>query len=474
MPRFSEEGAPAGIEDFFVFASPTALAASSEPDAVQGSLASVGVVQNIYRLDLFPNAATLAANDVVNIVVPVAPVGAVWTRLGGILQSAAFVTDWYLDSAAGSDAADGSIGAPLKTLGELAKRLSGVVVQVVMRVHLAAGNYDAVEFDIEFGNADALAFIIQGAFTSSAPVALSTVTTEAPGSNTRGAITAATTFVDATRLRLTSTTTPAYTGAMAYVTRVLGAGSANVTEWAQISNELVGTTTNQAFPVATDQYVVDTLQANILGPIRIRGVGKERTRVMIRDCKITPQFGGCDQFYGQASNLVTGATIYACDYQADCNWQDCRGQVFVTQIRGQCLIEGGQVNPGALIVRSNLVQLGGVVNTRGEVQVKGGGIALQRGAQWQSSSSPLSIVDSASGVTLADASFMHLATAVLWGDNNTLATGISVGMNCCVGIATGLPVLVATTNQVLLNGVPALYSASLMNATNGAVYGALS
>lgn len=456
----------------FQFADVAALAANDVAEVPDGTIAHAGVINDGYVLNKNPSATLTAAIDGVSVVSATGVAGAVWVRLFWRNYDAWRQPTWYVDSTNGDDTNSGTtVGAPLRTLIELGYRLSGAVINIAMRVNLAASavSYGAVSFNVRFGPLDGACLIVQGAVSSSAPVALLSATAEAPATNGRGAITSAGTFVLGQRLRLVATANPAYTGAMAFVTRVVGPGSANVNQWAQISSEIFGTTVNQAFPSAGDQYVVDTLGSTIQH-INIVGDGMLRTRVMVRDCIVSPTVR--DTFSGNGLNLMTAACVYACTYVATADWQNCNGLAACCSFPA-LIIEGGHVNLAAVVVFGGFICVNTHIALRGSLTIRSGTIALQVGSQLHANGPAIGFFDTvaATAVAIVTGSFMFLSNARLFGSDNTIATGVGVGMNSSGSYISAIPVLAVTTNEVVLNGVGANYADNLMNAANGAVWG---
>jgi hypothetical protein len=461
------------------------MVAANATSLADGSVASVGVVNALYRLEKTPPAAVLAGADASNIVTASAPAGAIWARLGGWNQDARYATDWYVDAVSGDDAADGQTAlTPLKTIAEVSRRLSGIALQVFTTVHLAAGAYGACRFDIQQGAVDGAGILVVGTVSSSSPVALTGVTATNPNTSTRGRIQAATTFVDATRLRLVS---GAGSGAMAEVTRVIGVGDANVTEWSQISSLQFGTLTNQATPSIGDQFVVDTIQSSVT-LIDMQCDSSVRGRVIIQNCNIRQTAAGsvpqAHRMRGNSSpSLGIGALIYACNF-ADAGgsaFQDCYTMFFCCSVDTQAIFSKSFIALAGGSCRGlmTLIQ-GGFIQTRGPYCFDAGRLVLSAGI-WSSNGTNLQFCDSAGGAavqcSVSGRSYSSGASAPWWSSDCTFATGVAVASGCGVFYTT-LPTIVAATQEVLLGGVAHTYAAvnasgGLMNTNNGAVMAVL-
>lgn len=459
---------------FAYVAAMAAIDATAVPD---GTLASVGTVNAIYRIEKSPPSAVLAAVDAVNIVAATLPAGAIWARLGGLNQNARYQTDWYVDTATGSDAATGLLGAPLKTLGEVARRLQGVILQVSVTVHLAAGAYGACIFAFEFGAIDGILFLVIGTVSSSAAVALTGVTARNPLTSTRGQIQASTTFVDRTRLRLTS---GAGSGATAEVTQVIGAGDCYVTAWGQISNVQFGTLLNTASPVVGDTFVVDTLLSSV-SLIDMSCVSSLRGRVVIQDCNVrnvSPSPMSHRAYGNQSMTTASSSLIYRCNF-SDAGGSSFRGMscmIYCCSIDGISFVESGRVALGGGALRGALtVQEAGEVLQRGTCTFDGGRVVVN-GGFWSSNGIDVEFCDAAGGiafqVTRGGRVFCNGGSAPWWSANTSFVTGVSVGTGSCIAYTT-VPTVSAVTQQVLLGGVAQTYSAvntpgGLVNAVNGA------
>lgn len=196
-------------------------------------------------------------------------------------------TSWFLDAVTGDDSNDGSTtSTALRTMRELANRISLRRIAVAVTVTLAAGDYsaDPVQFDVEIASTGSLLLLgtttalHTGTLTGFAATVAGAASTNAGA--VRGLITSAGTFAEATRVRVTS---GAALDALAWVTAVPGPGQANTTRFGKIASPLTGTTVTESNPSIGDTYVVEDLPT-ILGrlDVRVRGPG----RMLVRDATI--------------------------------------------------------------------------------------------------------------------------------------------------------------------------------------------
>lgn len=244
---------------------------------------------------LSPSAALLAAVDGVNILSVTGVAGAVWVRAVALALPPAYEAAWYV-STTGSDAAAGTtVGAPLKTLKELARRLNGARIAQNTTVTLGAGTFQedpVFSLDMSLG----FFFTIVGNVTSSAVDTLAAYTPNtvgAAGTNVgavRALFTATTaTLTDKSRLRMTS---GAAAGCIAYVTRVVtpGVGTVvNVWRFAQLATVGLSERVTLADPSAGDTYVTDTLNTTV-GAVSFNlsgGQGSNNGFATLQDCNVT-------------------------------------------------------------------------------------------------------------------------------------------------------------------------------------------
>ncbi len=314
-PGVGNGGATGGALAFDSVPNLAAFNASAQPNF---AFASVGTINDSYRLFRSPSPALLAAADGVNVVDAAAPAGAVWVRLYERNLAAEYVDTWYVDPTLGSDANAGTApgAAALRTLTEVALRVRAIHQDVT--VNVAAGDLSAAPFNLDVEtNGFSMAFF--GDVTSSAADVLAAVTATvagAAGTNagaTRGAVTAtAGSFTDKQRLRLTSGTNA---GATAHVTRVVtpGAGGvANVERWGQLVNPRTTSTVASVEPAPGDSYVADTLNT-ILSRFDARARGNGR--ILFQDFRPTPTSADVVRLTGD-NPTGGGVMLYRCQFPA--------------------------------------------------------------------------------------------------------------------------------------------------------------
>jgi hypothetical protein len=275
------------------FNSPTALGAFDATGQPNYQLASVGTVNDSYRLLTSPSALLLAAAGSVNVVAPSGPPGAVFVRLGDLNIPAQYETAWYIDPAIGSDSNTGTTAlAPLKTPTEWFRRMNGTTVSQDVTVFLAAGTI--VGDMIGTINIVSPAIIVfQGTVTEDAGHTVVSATATSPSGAIRGFITSADNFTDPQRLRFTGDVTPAVANAIAYVTGTNGGLTSAFISTPGVVADLhppnTGSPTN-SFPVAGDTYVVQTLNTTMRPPnvdFSINGLG----RFVFKDLNFSPLSG---------------------------------------------------------------------------------------------------------------------------------------------------------------------------------------
>lgn len=331
------------------------------------ALVMVKSVEDHFQLDKTPLAATLAAADGITIVVSGTNPAHVWIRKMIRSLNWEHQAAWFISPGPGNDENAGDTAlVPIQTLAELTRRLNGsggtATINQNTLVTFANGSPGAINLDVHIG--DTFFFTFQGAISSTAASAIDAVTATVPSTNTRGAITdAATVFVDQTRLRLTS---GASTGALAWVTRVIAAGNANVSRWALVNPQL-STFPTLVEPAAGTTFVVDSLATTINRiDIRVRGNG----RMIIRDMNITSQEA---HRITQDQTLQAGVYIYGCNVQT-ADFFGSNGMLM------SCQILGLAAQRSALFVRAS-VMIGNLVGSVVSVN-EGGHIAFSRGCQF--------------------------------------------------------------------------------------------
>lgn len=256
-----------------------------------GAIANVQSVGALFELDQAPSAELLAAVDGVTIVAPTVP-GPVWTRRTHTTNTRwASQPAWELDVVNGSDDGPGTPGQPLRTMGELCRRLYRARIRSSVTVDVLAGDLsaDAVQLDLDI--AQATTVLLRGALTSVADVLAVSLPNVAGAAATnagaqRAAVTAtAATFADRGRLRITD---GAAIDGLAWVTRVPTPGPggvANVFRWGRMANPLTSTVVTNLTPAAGAGYVLDTFESTIGAlDLRARGPG----RIVLEDLHIRP------------------------------------------------------------------------------------------------------------------------------------------------------------------------------------------
>lgn len=447
------------------------IAASDVTAIPDQALATVGVINDSYRLFKAPSSAVVAAADGVNIIAVTAPVGQhwVWIRLYLENQSAWYVPLWNV-STTGNDGNDGVIN-PLKSLQEVSNRLRGAILPQSVTVQLGAGSFGGAFFDVRFVDSlDGGVFLVLGTLSSTAPI-VGTYTAEVPTTLTRGTIAAADTFVDRTRLRIISGT--GTNGFMAFVTRVVSAGNANVTTWQRISNVPFGTTNDVGNPNNGDTYVVDTLLTTVAG-LRMTCKAAMRARVVCQDCVVSiPTVGGVS--YGahimtgpDGPELGLGALVYRCTFD-DSPSAGLTGAFLNSDVFTTCCNHFSQ-----MVVQNSFMSIAGNVyynllspfGPGSEIAMRtsccwdGGTISVQNGAYFSTSAgTSMQFCDGVSPTAISIAGTFMLPSCLPWGANVTFTTAFQVtaAQNCLYTTAQ-LPTIPATTNQCLIGGVSKHYT----------------
>lgn len=106
-------------EDILTFATVAELAAYDDSALADGTLAYVQSVRSYWSRRAQTNPAT--ADGITNVQDPTN--AATWYRQSEASPSWLNAASWYINEAAGSDEASGAVAAPLKTQGELARRI---------------------------------------------------------------------------------------------------------------------------------------------------------------------------------------------------------------------------------------------------------------------------------------------------------------------------------------------------------------
>ncbi len=345
--------------------SAAALAAYNATSLPDFSIASAGEITDSYRLLRSPAPAVLAAADGANVIVATAPAGAVWTRLGDRNIPAEYEAQWYVDVAAGNDGNSGTaIGAPLKTLTEMGRRVCEIHQDVTVTV--AAGDLSAYPFELDI-ETNGFSIAIVGAVTSTADDALAGVlatTAGTAGTNAgaqRGTVTAtAAAFTDKQRLRLTS---GAQSGATAHVTRVTTpgvGGVANVERWGQLVTPRTTSTVASVEPAVGNTFVADTLGTTIgRFDARARGHG----RILFQDLNVSPPSVGDVIRFGGDNSVGGGVMLYRCRFPAATVIIPSFGTIACSQF-----LSNLAVISGSLVMRKNVYC--------GPVEVRGTGAYL--------------------------------------------------------------------------------------------------
>jgi len=236
------------------YANIAAVIATDWTGVPNGTFLGIVTPDDIYELLTSPSAAIIAATDGVNIIQPTTPNTVRIVRKG---YAASYVSDWYVDTAAGSDTNDGlTSGTALKTLTEWQNRFNpfGQRRQLFQAttLHIAAGTYSE---GLSLNHLGAT-FTVQGSFTvgSNITLAAGTANASAAGSGTRAqVVTASGTFAVGQRLRCVSGSN---VGATCYVQALNGdAQHAFVTPWVTPTTTYRATTVTMA---VGDVVVVET------------------------------------------------------------------------------------------------------------------------------------------------------------------------------------------------------------------------
>lgn len=300
-----------------------------------GVVAFVNSVEAQWTFD----ATSVAVADGITIAQPVVGPGR-WFRVPGFSVKWTLQTTWFV-SPVGDDENPGLVvGSPIQTLNELSRRISGGTIDASVLVTLAAGFVGDLDLELYIDN-DLVFFQIQGNVTSTAPAALTAVTPTNPGADARGLVTtAATPFVDLTRVRLTSGVSA---GAIAWVTRVPGANQANVSRWATTNPLLTDEPTIAEAAVGND-IVTDTLGTLMGRPNLIcHGAGT----ILVRDCTIQATGNTAIRGKGDRPNRA-GIYFYGCRFSPVSRFRDA-DCVLVS-----CSMAGTQIEKSSLRCRASV------------------------------------------------------------------------------------------------------------------------
>lgn len=400
-------------------ASASRLVDTDTTGMVDGTTVWINSVEAFFMLD----AASVVAADGITIAAPAVGPGR-WFRVPGFSVKWTTQTAWFV-SPAGDDENTGLVvGSPIQTLNELSRRISGGTIDASVLVTLAAGFVGDLDLELFIDN-DSVFFQIQGNVTSTAPAALTAVTPTNPGADTRGLVTtAATVFVDLTRVRLTS---GASAGAIAWVTRVPGANQANVSRWA-ITNPLLTDQPTIAEAAAGNDIVTDTLGSLVGRPDLVcHGAGT----ILVRDCTIQATGNTAIRARGDRPDRA-GIYFYACRFSPVSRFRgaDC---VLVSCSMAGTQVETSSLRPRACVFTDDFVNVfdtSVVTFSRGcqfdgaQLRVEFGGTATFTGGT-NGDCGWVDVVEEACINVFPDSNAISDdATSVLWGANNvvTIAT----------------------------------------------------
>lgn len=291
--------------DTISLASPSRLVDIDTTSVQNGTILKVLSVEAQFQLD---KTSVLAA-DGITIVAPLVGPGR-WLRVQGGSIRWANQASWTIDPAAGNDENDGSALAPLLSLDEWGRRVSGQRIGAAMVVTLLAGSAGAIR---PIGTFFASSVQFVGDVTSTAPAALTAVTVQVPATNTRALIaTAATPFTDKTQVRIVGGPRD---GALSRVTRIPAANQANVSSRFQLTVITASPVPTLVDPVVGDMVVTDTLNSAIqeidLSQCFFRGAA-----VIFTKCRITTPTGSTRvanrlDFAQSLNNLIR---FWACEF----------------------------------------------------------------------------------------------------------------------------------------------------------------
>ena len=325
---------PTGLGASLVFTTPQAAQAFNFTSTPDLSIASVGVVNDLYILMKTPPAA--AVSDGLNVITPAAPAGAKLFRKYVTDTPAQFQTVWFVDPVAGDDRNSGTALAPLATLAEWCRRLSGTTVTQDVTVTLLAGTivggFPLRNITLGVG----VLVLIQGTITSSVASTITAVTGQNSATNTRGTITDPTAaFVRGNRLRLVS---GAFVDGIAWVfgggtgtTPIVGPNWSRYTDNHPPGNSIP----TQSAPAVNDTYVIDTYTSILQMSdftVPVNGPG----RVCFKDVQfISNSAGSFEDFQAvrTSNNLSTfsGVQFVACLFGTNSFWEMQSSQASFSQ-----------------------------------------------------------------------------------------------------------------------------------------------
>jgi hypothetical protein len=320
------------------FASPQAAQAFNFSSQADFTVASVGVVNDLYLLQKSPPVAP--TSDGLNVITPAGPPGARLFRIYVPNTPASYQASWAVNSASGDDRNDGTPAHPLQTGTELARRFNSANFQITDVDVAITGTISGVPLN-RISCAGGTLVKIHGNVTSSAPRAIATVTPESPSTNVRGHITdAGGAFAQGQRLRLVTGT---HTGYVAYCLAGTTATDAVVSQWSLLGDlhGLLNTIPSQANPTAGDQYVTDTLTSTLLlGPLSAEVTNSGR--LVFQDLVMSQNIAGPgfpNYQYGstkQNQSQPGGGTVFAA-----CKWDNSAGAGMATSsgMFLQCLFQ---------------------------------------------------------------------------------------------------------------------------------------
>jgi hypothetical protein len=294
-------GSGIGPFDTTVQASASRLADVDTTAVANGVIAEVLSVGAQFVLDKTSSTAA----DGITVVEPVFGPGR-WFRVPGYSRRWAVQAAWFLDPAGDDENSGLTALAPLRTVEELSRRISGATIGQSTVATLAAGTYGRLTLDLTLPQG--IVFTVQGTLSTTATGTLSATTSAVPSTNTRQIITNTggdPAFIDRTRVRLTS---GASVGAVSWVTRVIAADSVNTKRFALIAP---ATQTNPTLvnPAAGNTYAVESLTTTI-GRCELRAQGPGR--LLVSECNVT--ISGASEAHhcvGDQGSLA-GVRFYSC------------------------------------------------------------------------------------------------------------------------------------------------------------------
>lgn len=438
---------PAGAA--LAFLTPSTLAGYDASALDDFSIASCGVVNDLYQLVITPSAALLAAVDGVNVLSVTGITGAVWVRQYVTNEPAWYETAWFVDQATGDDANAGTSAlAPLKTLIELGRRLASAVITEDTTVSVAAGVYASFSLDVKVATGKVLWF--QCAVTSTAPDALVAVTACVPTTNTAAALTTtAAVLVYRDRLRMTS---GAAIDAVSEVQTVAGGQTVQVQQWAQVTVPATQTLPVLTSPAPGDTFVVDTLTVE-LQAVFVRNTGPGRVLFESADCSGVVQASENVAFWkGTLRGRMSACQIMLCM----CVLFDGRGAALCTVQPSSSVLARACTFTGSVVADK-----GSYLNLSRGCAIQDGTLIAQRVSEIDNSGTDLQLVNCTSTPVQAQGlGLFSLVSTTVWGTlGNTSAlyrafsSGVVLYQTIGQLIATTAfanPVIVAAVQKTLL------------------------